>query len=259
MPTALIVEDEPEANKLLSMLVKLRGFQTVSAFTGKEAVEKAKECEPDVVFLDLMLPDTNGYEVCRVLKSRQPTNAIPVVIVTARVAADNRLESFSNGADDFIPKPYTPDQIFDSLAQAGEWKHDVASPQIEGEVSLDRVGIDTLRRLARLRSLILARTPLNFATVEEVFTQIHWIWAFAEHSQAGAGPRPALSLRFLLDDRRLTIQLIDLAGWMDAYRSRAPRTPSESRDGAEFVPAKTEDSMDCLSLVKEFERSGNDS
>src|SRR5262245_13126556 len=111
MPTALIVEDEPEANKLLAMLVKLRGFQTVSAFTGNEAIEKAGECDPDVVFLDLMLPDINGYEVCRVLKSRQPTSAIPVVIVTARVAADNRLESFSNGADDYIPKPYTPDQI----------------------------------------------------------------------------------------------------------------------------------------------------
>jgi CheY-like chemotaxis protein len=259
MPIALIVEDEPEANKLLSMLVKLRGFQTVSAFTGKEAVEKAKECEPDVVFLDLMLPDINGYEVCRILKSRQPTNAIPVVIVTARVAADNRLESFSNGADDFIPKPYTPDQIFASLAQAGEWKHDVVLPQIEGEIPLDRAGTDTLRQLARLRSLILARTPLDFATVEDIFAQVHWIWAFAEHSQAGGGPRPALSLRYLLDDSRLMIQLIDRVGWMEAYRSRASKTPSESRDAAEFVPTKIDDSMDCLSLVKEFECSGNDS
>jgi len=258
MPIALIVEDEPEANKLLSMLVKLRGFQTVSAFTGKEAVEKAKDCEPDVVFLDLMLPDTNGYEVCRVLKSRQPTNAIPVVIVTARVAADNRLESFSNGADDFIPKPYTPDQIFESLAQVGEWKRDIVSPRIEGDVSLDRLGTDTLRDLARLRSLIVARTPLDFAAVEEVFAQIHWIWAFAEHSQAGTGPRPALSLRYQLDDCRLSIQLVDRAGWMEAYRSRASKPHSESRDAAEFVPARTEDSMDCLSLVKDFECSGND-
>jgi DNA-binding response OmpR family regulator len=252
MPTALIVEDEPEANKLLSLLVKLRGFQTVSAFTGKEAVEKARDCHPDVVFLDLMLPDVNGYEVCRVLKSTRPTNAVPVVIVTARVAADNRLESFTNGADDYIPKPYTPDQIFESLAQADDWKRDIASPRIGGEIPLDHAGTDTLRRLARLRSLTLARTPLDFATVEEIFAEIHWIWSFVEHWQAGAGLRPALSLRYLLDNHRLAIQLRDHAGWMEAYRSRASKSPQGSPTAMEFVPARSEDSLECLRLIKEF-------
>ena len=68
MPTALIVEDEPEANKLLSMLVQLHGYATESAFTGSEALEKVRNHVPDVVFLDLMLPDLDGYEVCRALE-----------------------------------------------------------------------------------------------------------------------------------------------------------------------------------------------
>ena len=71
MPTALIVEDEPEANKLLSMLVQLRGYRTDSAFTGGEALEKVDREPPDIVFLDLMLPDINGYEVCQALKAPQ--------------------------------------------------------------------------------------------------------------------------------------------------------------------------------------------
>src|SRR3954454_17984312 len=90
MPTALIVEDVPEANKLLSMLVQLRGYRTDSAFTGSEALEKIGHSPPDIVFLDLMLPDINGYEVCKSLKSLKATSPIPVVMVTARVAAENR-------------------------------------------------------------------------------------------------------------------------------------------------------------------------
>src|SRR5689334_22299746 len=109
MPTALIVEDEPEANRLLSLLVQLRGYSTESAFTGGQALELAGSRRPDIVFLDLMLPDINGYDVCRALKARRETHPIPVVMVTARVADENRLQSFRVGAHDYVPKPYTPD------------------------------------------------------------------------------------------------------------------------------------------------------
>ncbi len=73
MPTALIVEDEPEANKLLAMLVQLRGYQTESALDGAEAMDHLKKHVPDVIFLDLMLPDVDGYDVCRSLKSSGDT------------------------------------------------------------------------------------------------------------------------------------------------------------------------------------------
>ena len=79
MPSALIVEDEPEANHLLAMLVQLRGYRTDSAYTGGEALEKVREQPPDIVFLDLMLPDMNGYEVCRALKTKKATSLIPIV------------------------------------------------------------------------------------------------------------------------------------------------------------------------------------
>ena len=68
MPTALIVEDEPEANKLLSMLVQLRGYQTESALDGAAALDHLRRQAFDVIFLDLMLPDIDGYDVCRALK-----------------------------------------------------------------------------------------------------------------------------------------------------------------------------------------------
>src|SRR6516162_8544279 len=106
MPTALIVEDEPQANKLLAMLLELRGYETQSAFQGAEALEKSRSHVPDVVFLDLMLPDMDGYDVCRSIKASGSSALVPVVIVTARITAENRIASFGAGADDYIPKPY---------------------------------------------------------------------------------------------------------------------------------------------------------
>lgn len=121
MPIALIVEDEPEANRLLAMIVQLRGYQTRSAFTGGEALTALQDDEPpDVVFLDLMLPDTNGFEICRQIKARFTDQPVPVVMVTARLAEENMAKSEAVGADGFIPKPYTPSQIFDALVTADE-------------------------------------------------------------------------------------------------------------------------------------------
>ena len=178
MPTALIVEDEPEANKLLAMLLQLRGYQTVSAFRGDEALEKIRDHAPDVVFLDLMLPDMNGYDVCRSLKSSGTDSLIPVVIVTARLTAENRIQSFEVGADDYIPKPYTPDQVFDALEQSRAWKDEVDTPRVEGEVALDlRDDGETLRRLARLRRLLRARSVLGTDEVNRIGAAIKEFWS----------------------------------------------------------------------------------
>ncbi len=169
MPTALIVEDEPEANKLLAMLVRLRGYRTESAFNGAEAIEKADRHRPDVVLLDLMLPDITGFDVCRALKGRRATNPIPVVMVTARVAADNRLKSFRVGASDYVPKPYTPDQIFRALTAADTWRRDLREQAGRGEIPLGPLAeADTLTQSSRLLSLLLARTPWDEAEVRRL-------------------------------------------------------------------------------------------
>ena len=114
MPTALIVEDEPEANKLLAMLVQLRGYHTESALDGAQAMDYLRKRVPDVVFLDLMLPDVDGYDICRFLKSSGNTSKVPVIIVTARITDLNRIESFRAGADPCSASPRA-----DSSARAG--------------------------------------------------------------------------------------------------------------------------------------------
>lgn len=158
MPSALIVEDEPEANRLLAMLVRLRGHATTSAFTGAEALDRARAEAPDLVFLDLMLPDRDGLGVCQALKADPATTAIPVIMVTARLAPENRLRGFRAGATDYVPKPYTPDQIFAAIAHAQRWTDEVRADASELTIPLGMPGDPAaLVALTRLRSTLLAQ------------------------------------------------------------------------------------------------------
>ncbi len=253
MPTALIVEDEPEANKLLAMLLQLRGYRTVSAFRGEEALEKIREHAPDVVFLDLMLPDMNGYDVCRSLKSSGPVNPIPVVIVTARLTAENRIESFEAGADDYIPKPYTPDQIFDSLEQSGAWKDQIDAPQVEGEVPLDlRDDGDTLRQLAQLRRLLQVRSGLDTVAIDRISTTIKELWSSVDAWSRRRRLDQVATLAYSLTSDSLTLTIRDEAGWLTGSRGLEPDLVSRILAEAQFDRVIANEAGRSLELVKRF-------
>lgn len=221
MPTALIVEDEPAANKLLSMLVQLRGYRTDSAFTGVEAIRKADGDHPDVIFLDLMLPDTNGYEVCQTLRDRRATGDIPVVMVTARLAAENRLKGFRAGAIDYIPKPYTPDQIFQAMSLADSWRHRIDDLPDEGIAPLRSTDdVAHLRLASDLHALLLARTDLDEAAAGRVNA------CLVETLQRGvdwgrkADREQVATVEYRLDRDRLDLTIRDESGW---FRHDHPR------------------------------------
>jgi CheY-like chemotaxis protein len=219
MPTALIVEDEPEANHLLSMLVQFRGYRTECAFSGREALDRIERRHPDLVFLDLMLPDINGYEVCRSLKTSKATSLIPVIMVTARVAAENRLESYGVGADDYIPKPYTPDQIFQAMTDASSWHRRICGPTIEGMIPIDPAcEEETQRMLGQLQNILVARTTLELAAINRIAATLKDIgkdalsWARQSHHRLDA------ALGFHVQPDRLAITLRDTSGWLAGDR-----------------------------------------
>ncbi|MBV8231050.1 MAG: response regulator [Planctomycetaceae bacterium] len=216
MPTALIVDDEPEANYLLSLLVQLRGYQTESAFTGSEALEKVRQGHPDIVFLDLMLPDINGYEVCKALKIRKTTSLIPVVMVTARIAAENRHQSFRVGADDYIAKPYTPDQIYQAMEDADAWWRNLERPDASGEIRLETRGdAQPLRQIAQLRSLLVGRTTLDSETACAFGSALKELWASADAFGRCRKVSLVAMLAYRLLADRVTLTLCDTSGWIE--------------------------------------------
>ncbi len=107
MPAILIVEDERDVQTLLDYNLKAEGFETLCASNGEEALAWLRARVPDLVLLDLMLPDLPGNEVCRRIKADPRTAGVPVVILTARGEEVDRIVGFELGADDYVQKPFS--------------------------------------------------------------------------------------------------------------------------------------------------------
>ena len=103
----LVVDDEPDILELTRFALSQDGFDVATAATGGEALEQLRRRRPDLVVLDLMLPDMSGKDVCRQLKADEETSNIPVMMVTARGEEVDRIIGFELGADDYVTKPFS--------------------------------------------------------------------------------------------------------------------------------------------------------
>jgi DNA-binding response OmpR family regulator len=107
----LVVDDEPEAVELLEFNLRQAGFEVASAADGAEAVTKARVLLPSLIVLDVMLPELNGLEVCKMLRRDPATAAIPIIMVTAKAAEIDRVLGLELGADDYVTKPFSPREL----------------------------------------------------------------------------------------------------------------------------------------------------
>lgn len=107
----LAVDDTPESLKLLTDLLKAEGYEVRSAISGQLALNAARINPPDLVLLDIRMPDMDGYEVCRRLKARAETQDIPVIFLSALSETSDKLQSFEIGAVDYVTKPYQRQEL----------------------------------------------------------------------------------------------------------------------------------------------------
>ena len=112
----LCVEDEPEMIDLIRLILSRRGFETTGANGGKEGLEIIRRDHPDLVLLDLMMPDIDGWEVYQQMKSDPATKDIPVIVVTAKAQSiDKVLGLHIAKVDDYITKPFSPKELLESV------------------------------------------------------------------------------------------------------------------------------------------------
>jgi two-component system phosphate regulon response regulator PhoB len=107
VPNVLVVDDERDLVSLLDFNLRQAGMETSIAYSGEQALQEARRRVPDLVLLDLMLPDQSGTDVCRQLKSDPRTRAVPVIMLTARGEELDRVVGFELGADDYVVKPFS--------------------------------------------------------------------------------------------------------------------------------------------------------
>ena len=151
----LIVDDEPMNVELLQAYLSSE-YVTVSAYNGKEALEKINAEKPDILLLDVMMPEMNGYDVCKLIKSAEGTKFLPVVMVTALSNREDRIRGVEAGADDFLIKPVDKVELTARIRSLLRIKHLHSSLQQEK---------DKLEMQNRVRSMLTRIIPTIFKII----------------------------------------------------------------------------------------------
>ena len=107
----LVVDDDLESVKLVGLMLEQHGYEITAAQLGTQALKKAETEDPDLVILDVMMPDMDGYEVCRRLRANPDTADLPVIMFTAKTRVDDKVIGFQAGADDYLTKPIHPSEL----------------------------------------------------------------------------------------------------------------------------------------------------
>jgi two-component system response regulator VicR len=157
----LVVDDEPAVTDLLAYNLRKAGYDLLLAFDGKEALKLAKEAQPNLILLDLMLPIVDGMDVCRELRK---TSAVPIIMITARGEEVDRVVGLELGADDYVCKPFSVRELLARIkavlrrAQPGE---NPAGPAtlLHGKGDMQ---LDTTSRTVTAGGSVLALTRLEF-------------------------------------------------------------------------------------------------
>ena len=195
IPKVLVVDDEPNIRELVQVALSFHGCTVVTAASGKEALRCAEASQPDLVVLDVMLPDLNGFEVCRQLRARG--DEVPIIFLTARDTSSDTVQGLALGGDDYVTKPFSVEALVARIravlrraARAGQAEPDEAATLQAGDLELDesrwtvhRAGAPVelsptefrlLAYLMRHQGRVLSRAQL----LENV-----WGWDYAGQSQ----------------------------------------------------------------------------
>ncbi len=175
--TALIVEDDEDIRELLGTALRLKGFSILEAATGHEGLAKVREHQPDLITLDLNLPDLDGVEVCR--QSRAMSDAY-IVMVTARQDEIDRLLGLETGADDFIGKPFSPREFTARVSAMFRRPRTGPGAAANGGSSLLRHNgllMDVEGRTVSLDGEELALTRIEFDLLEALLDGASRVWS----------------------------------------------------------------------------------
>lgn len=156
-----LIEDDADLFSLLQYNLEKDGYQVAGLRTGKGAVEMCRRERPDLILLDIMLPDTDGLDICRELRARPELSAAPIIFLTARASESDRILGLELGANDYVVKPFSVRELLTRI-----------KVQLRGQPVVGRVlkagglELDPARRLARLHGEPLTLTGTEFRLLE---------------------------------------------------------------------------------------------
>ncbi|MBT3806492.1 MAG: response regulator [Desulfobacula sp.] len=174
--TILIVDDEEDIVELIKYNLVNEGYSILTAFSGEEAIKIAKQFQPDLIVLDLMLPGINGLDVTKYLKNNQKTSHIPIVMVTAKGEESDIVLGLEMGANDYISKPFSPKVLIArirSIFRRREKDIDLKPERINQEGALI---IDRAKHLVTIDGNILDLTLSEFELLSFLVDKKGWVF-----------------------------------------------------------------------------------
>jgi two-component system OmpR family response regulator len=170
---ALIVEDEEALADVLARFLSARDIQAQTMDKGGPAPQWIRDQKPDLVLLDLMLPDRDGYSVCEEVKLDRATNLTPIVMVTGRTSREDRTRGFAVGANAYLTKPFTIDELDDAIDRALAWRDEMTASAARGEIHFElKSDIKFLEELNGLLSSLFLHTGLSDEAVRQLTTAV---------------------------------------------------------------------------------------
>lgn len=153
----LIVDDEPAIVDLIKINLELEGFETLFCYSGKEALKYAQTVNPDLILLDIMLPDLDGFEVCKAIQNLN----IPIIMLTAKNDIKDKLYGLELGADDYITKPFDGRELIARIKTILR-RVDKYNIKDDTNITVGPILINTVERIVHLEGAEITLTPKEF-------------------------------------------------------------------------------------------------
>ena len=166
----LVVDDEERIVRFIRLNLEQDGFQVVEAFTGKQAMEKLRQALPDLILLDVMLPDLDGFEVLRMVRENHD---VPIIMLTAKTEEDDRVRGLELGADDYVTKPFSPREL---VSRVRAVLRRTEGREAQGVIEVDdRLKIDFDRRQVWVEGKLVKLRPTEYRLLYHLVQNAGWV------------------------------------------------------------------------------------
>lgn len=200
----LIVDDEEDILELLRYNISKEGYDVIISESGEEALSLSSTHAPDLIILDLMMPGIDGLEVCKQLKQNEETRNIPVIMLTAKGTERDILKGFDCGADDYVPKPFSPKELNARMKAVLKRSRGDTSQNSEEVIRRCGISLNPGIREAVIDGEIIELTYSEFEILYLLIKRPNWVFSRKQIMNAARGDD------YLATERAMDVQIVNL-------------------------------------------------
>lgn len=196
----LIVEDEPQINRLVELVLQSAGYYKIrKAYDGREALNLIKIEKPDLILLDIMIPEIDGFELCKMIKNDNNLKSVQIIMLTAKKMEEDILKGFESGAIDYISKPFSNRILLARI------KAHLLNSTINTQKSYKNITLDNLRKSVTLDGKLIKLTKFEYIILETFITNVGIVFSRSQLLSYLRGDDG-----FNVSERAMDVQIVNL-------------------------------------------------